>query len=156
MTSTDKVALKDRLLVSIETDRHWSTVRQRKGFLLYSIMAVQPFVGHWSLFQFLNLYTVGRTPWMGDQPVARPPTHRTTQIQNKRTQISMPRVGFEPTTSVFERAKTVYALYRVATVISRIQEKYICELWNLCEFMALHKTNSIKLPMVLRRHGRFV
>jgi hypothetical protein len=30
-------------------------------------------------FQFLTLYTVGRTPWMGDQPVARPlPTNRTT------------------------------------------------------------------------------
>jgi hypothetical protein len=49
-------------------------------------------------FQFLNLYTVGRTPWTGDQPVARAlPTHRTTQTQNKRTQTSMPRVGFETT-----------------------------------------------------------
>jgi hypothetical protein len=29
---------------------------------------------------------VGRTPWTGDQPVARPlPTHRTTRTQNKRT-----------------------------------------------------------------------
>jgi hypothetical protein len=34
---------------------------------------------------FLILYiVVGRTPWTGDQPVARPlPTHRTTQTQNK-------------------------------------------------------------------------
>jgi hypothetical protein len=38
--------------------------------------------GPWPLFQFLNLYTVGRTPWTGDQPVARPlPTHRTTQTE---------------------------------------------------------------------------
>jgi hypothetical protein len=38
-----------------------------------------------------SLYTDGRTPWTGDQAVARPlPTHRTTQPQNKRTQISMP------------------------------------------------------------------
>jgi hypothetical protein len=29
----------------------------------------------------------------------------------------MPRVGFEPTTPVFERAKTVHALNRSATVI---------------------------------------
>jgi hypothetical protein len=37
-------------------------------------------------FSFLILYTVGRTPWTGDQPVPRPlPTHRTTQTQNKRT-----------------------------------------------------------------------
>jgi hypothetical protein len=33
-------------------------------------------------FSFLILYAVGRTPWTGDQPVARPlPTHRTTQTQ---------------------------------------------------------------------------
>jgi hypothetical protein len=31
------------------------------------------------------------TPWTGDQPVARPLlTHKITQTQNKRTQISMP------------------------------------------------------------------
>jgi hypothetical protein len=55
---------------------------------------------------------------MGDEPTARPlPTHITTQTQNKRTQTSMPRVGFEPTTPVFERAKTVHALERAATVI---------------------------------------
>jgi hypothetical protein len=43
---------------------------------LYLSMALQ-FVGPWPLFQFRNLYTVGRTPWTGDQPVARPlPKHR--------------------------------------------------------------------------------
>jgi hypothetical protein len=31
----------------------------------------------------------------------------TTQTQNKRTQTSMPHVGFEPTIPVFERAKTM-------------------------------------------------
>jgi hypothetical protein len=32
--------------------------------------------GSWPLFHFLNLYAVSRTPWTGDQPVARPlPTH---------------------------------------------------------------------------------
>jgi hypothetical protein len=50
--------------------------------------ALQPF-GPWPPCQFLNPHTVGRAPWKGDQPVARPlPTHRTT-----RTQTSMPRVG---------------------------------------------------------------
>jgi hypothetical protein len=54
---------------------------------------------------------------MGDQPVARrQPTHRTTQTQNKRTQTSMPRMEFEPTTPVFERAKTVHTLDLAATV----------------------------------------
>jgi hypothetical protein len=70
---------------------------------------------------FLILYTVGRTPWTGDQPVARPlPTHRTTQIQNKRRQTSMPRVEFEPTIPAFERTKTVHTLDRAATVIGLI------------------------------------
>jgi hypothetical protein len=33
----------------------------------------------------LDLYTIGRTPWTGNQPVARPlPKYRTTQTQNKR------------------------------------------------------------------------
>jgi hypothetical protein len=75
--------------------------------------------GPWSLFfQFLNLYTVGRTPWTGDQAVARLlSTHRTTQTQNKHTQTFMPRVGFEPTIPVLEQAKTVHALDRAATVI---------------------------------------
>jgi hypothetical protein len=37
-------------------------------------------------FSFLGLCRVGRTPWTGDEPVARPlPTHRTTQTQNKYT-----------------------------------------------------------------------
>jgi hypothetical protein len=43
-------------------------------------MSLQAFVGNWPLFQFLNLYTVGRDPWTGDQPVARLlSTHRTTK-----------------------------------------------------------------------------
>jgi hypothetical protein len=56
-----------------------------------------------ALFQFLgSFYTVGKTPWTEDQPVSRPlPAHRTAQTQNKRTQTSMPKVGFEPTISVF-------------------------------------------------------
>jgi hypothetical protein len=71
-----------------------------------------------SLFLFLNLYIIGRAPSTGHQPVARPlPTERTPSTQNKRTQPSMPRVGFEPTIPVFERAKTVHVLDRAAAVI---------------------------------------
>jgi hypothetical protein len=43
--------------------------------------------------------------------------HRTTRTQNKSIQASMPRVGFETTTPVFERAKTVHGLDRAATVV---------------------------------------
>jgi hypothetical protein len=42
-----------------------------------SVYGSTALVDLWSLFQFINLYTVGRTPWRGDQPVARTlPTHR--------------------------------------------------------------------------------
>jgi hypothetical protein len=37
--------------------------------------------------------------------------------QNRLTQTSIPRMGFEHTTPMFERAKTVHALDRAATVI---------------------------------------
>jgi hypothetical protein len=84
--------------------------------LLFSLFLYNPL--HFGrFFRFLFLYTDCRTPWTGDQPVVRPlPTHRTTQTQNKRTQACMPREGFEPTTPVFERAKTVHALDREVTV----------------------------------------
>jgi hypothetical protein len=50
-----------------------------------------------SFFSFVIQHTFDRTPWTVDQPVARPlPTHRTTQTQNKCTQVSMPWMGFEP------------------------------------------------------------
>jgi hypothetical protein len=73
------------------------------------------------LFSFLIIYTVGRTPWTGDRPVARPvPTQRTIQTQNKHAETSMPRVGFEPKIPVFERAKTVHVLDSAATVIDNL------------------------------------
>jgi hypothetical protein len=89
---------------------------------VYLSMALEPFVGPWPLFQFLDLfYTVDRTPWTGDQPIARPlPAHRTAQTQNRRKRISMLQIGFEPTLPVFERAKTVHALGQAATVIGVI------------------------------------
>jgi hypothetical protein len=53
-------------------------------------MALQPFVGPWQLLQFLELHTVGMTPWTGDQPVGRLiPVHRTAQRQKKRTETFM-------------------------------------------------------------------
>jgi hypothetical protein len=68
---------------------------------------------------FLMFDTVGRTPWTGDQPVARLlPAYRTAQAQNKRTLTYMPQAGFDPTIPVFERAKTVHDLDLTVTVIS--------------------------------------
>jgi hypothetical protein len=58
--------------------------RRDNSSKLQQIVLLEP----WPLSQFLDLYTVGRTPWTGDQAVWRPlPTHRTTQTQNKHTDI---------------------------------------------------------------------
>jgi hypothetical protein len=79
-----------------------------------------PLLGLGRFFSFLIFYTVGMTPWTGDLRVVRPlPAYRTTQTQNKRTQTSMPQVGFGPTIPVFGRAKTAHALDRAAAVIDQ-------------------------------------
>jgi hypothetical protein len=68
-----------------------------------------------------------RTPWTRDQPVARLlPTRRTTQTQINHRQTSMPRVGFEPTIAVFERAKTIHALDRALSAHYNVR----IEQWN--------------------------
>jgi hypothetical protein len=81
-------------------------------------MALPAHSGPRPLIQFRNhFFTDGRTPWTSDQPVARLlPKHRTSQTQNKRTQSSMPLVGFEPTIPASEWAKTVHALDCATTV----------------------------------------
>jgi hypothetical protein len=83
-----------------------------------------PLLGLGRFFSFLISYTVGRSPWTRDQLVARPlSAYRTTQTRNKRTQIAMPQVGFEPTIPVFGRAKTIHALDLAATVVGIRQVK---------------------------------
>jgi hypothetical protein len=56
---------------------------------------------------------------MDDQPCRKAATYtgQHKQIQEKRGQTCMPRVGFEPTILVFERAKIFHVSDRVATVI---------------------------------------
>jgi hypothetical protein len=42
-----------------------------------NFMTLSTFQDTWPFFSFFILYTVGRIPWAGDQPVARPLlTHR--------------------------------------------------------------------------------
>jgi hypothetical protein len=63
-------------------------------YLSVCLSVWSPLLGLGRFFSFLILYAVGRTPWAGDQAVARPLSlHRTTQTQNKSTQTFMPRVG---------------------------------------------------------------
>jgi hypothetical protein len=73
-------------------------------------------------FSFLVLYTVGRSPWTGDQPVARPPrTHRTTPTQNWHSH------SFEPTIPVAEWANRGHAVDREAS-LSDVKDIYITKL----------------------------
>jgi hypothetical protein len=58
--------------------------------------------------------------------------------QNKRTQTSMPWVGFEPTIPVFERAKTVHVWDRTAILIG-----------NLCTYRN-HETVMLLFPPLRR------
>jgi hypothetical protein len=91
---------------------------------IVSLLALQPNSGLGRLhetFRFTSATrsrTRGRTPWTGDQLVARSlpvHKHRKTHTQHKNL-TSMPRVGLEPTFPAPARAKTVHALERSATV----------------------------------------
>jgi hypothetical protein len=127
-------------------------------------MAIQPF-GPWLLFQFLNpIYTVGRIPWMGNQPVANPlPTYRTTQPQNKRTEISVPRTH-DPTVRAGEdgsclyRATTWSAVTRY-TAPNNGQRSMICQrtllatCYTLVSCLAYSSTMKMKATRFLRNVG---
>jgi hypothetical protein len=86
-----------------------------------------------SFFSFLIPHIESRASLMGDQPVTRPlPKHRTTQTQNKHTLTSISRVGFEPTSPVFERAKTVHTLDSTAAEIDSSSLLHLVNLRGLC------------------------
>jgi hypothetical protein len=89
------------------------------------IRLCSPFVGPWPLFQFTNLIHSRLDSLDGGSARLRAATY---------TQTSMSPVGFEPTMSVLERAKTVHASDRAATVIgySNIRKpKYSCHMDGL-------------------------
>jgi len=50
------------------------------------------------------------TPWMGDQPDAKPLPTQDNTTQKKRRHTSVSGACFQPAISVFERSKTVLAL----------------------------------------------
>jgi hypothetical protein len=96
------------------------------------ILAVQLTVGPWPLFQFLSPIHRGRTPWIGDQPVAG---STYTQNNTNTIQTSMHWVAFEPTIPSFERAKTVHVLDRAAAVQAAnfMSTNFFCSttIWNV-------------------------
>jgi hypothetical protein len=86
-------------------------------------VALQPF-GPSPLFQFFNP-THSRQDSLDGGSVLR---KASTYTQNKRTQASMPEVGFEPTIPVFERAKTVHAL-NCASIVIGLHRFTLMTLW---------------------------
>jgi hypothetical protein len=87
------------------------------------LLALQPPWARAFSFSFIIIFTDRRTSWASDQLVARPlPKHRTTQSRTKHThthETYMTWVGFKSTIPEPERAKTVHALNRSATVTGR-------------------------------------
>jgi hypothetical protein len=108
---------------SSETRNSYATIQYRivvgwlVGWLVYSCCthlehraSVKRFVS----LQFLNVrHSVG----LLGRVISPAQSRYLTQAQNKPTQTSMPRVGFEPTIPAFERAKVVHALDPATTVI---------------------------------------
>jgi hypothetical protein len=129
---------------------YWYKFNASMSCINLSLFPVAPTLEHSAsvkLFvslQFLNPKTVGRTPWTGDQAVARP---LLTQTQNERRHTSMPWMGYEPTIPVFERAKSVHALNRAATVID------LCNVYFLIKiYVCLLKTRCGKMGEKIKRY----
>jgi hypothetical protein len=81
-------------------------------------MALQPGVGPWPIFQFLNPVHSRQDSLEGGSAHRKAITYTQDNTNtNEYTQTCTPRVGSELTTPVFERGKTVDALDRSATVI---------------------------------------
>jgi hypothetical protein len=115
-------AFRQTTLLHIPEER---TIQTWDYQFLFFLLALQPL---WAVCQFSDIFTAGRTPWTGHQLVSRPlPKHRTAKTQkNTYThQTSMLYVGFEPTITASERAKTVHALDRSATVAGQ-QSLWLC------------------------------
>jgi hypothetical protein len=92
-------------------------MKMETGFIhlwLYSpLLELGRFFSFLNYTQLVGLLGRGKSPSQGRY------LHTGQYKQNKRTQASMPLVGFEPTIPAFEQAKTVHALHRAATMIGR-------------------------------------
>jgi hypothetical protein len=91
------------LMVNELQHQRWTFIRY-----IYLSMALQPFVGPWPLFQFLDLFTQSvRLLGWGIRPSQGPYLHTEQYKHRINAHTSMPQLGFEPMIPVFQRAKTV-------------------------------------------------
>jgi hypothetical protein len=102
----------------------------------------------WSLTQSVGL--LGRRISLSQGRYLHTGQHK---YKSKRTQTSMPQVGSEPTIPVFERAKTVHALDRVATVIGSLKVTSL-ELEIVTLRIPYNNCASLYTIFVLPREGR--
>jgi len=90
-----------------------------------------------------SIQAFGRTPWTGIRPTQWLYLYRTTQTQKETHHASMPRVGFENTSPVFDRPKTIRALNREAIILNLII-LLIATLHSQWRHAALNTTYVIK------------
>jgi hypothetical protein len=76
--------------------------------------------GLWPLLQFLNPIHSRYDSLDRGSARHKAATYTQNNTRNKRTQSFMPRLGFEPTTLVFELEKMVHTLQRAVTVIDHV------------------------------------
>jgi hypothetical protein len=129
------------ILLRIQKLQHDDSLGE--GMFFFS-MVFPAHSGPWPPIQFLDhFYTDGRTPWTTDQPVARSlPRYRTTQKQNKRIhRLNIDALsGIRTQIPASERAKTVHALDRAATVIGE-------GMFNIYDI--LPATNMVKIIKIV-------
>jgi hypothetical protein len=97
--------------------RHFHFTRKIQQIKLLSSWPYSHLLGLGRFSSFLTLYRVGRTPWTWISPSQCLCLHTEQHKQNKRTQTSMPRVGFEPMTSTFGRPNTFRTLDLAGTLV---------------------------------------
>jgi hypothetical protein len=111
-------------------------------------MILQPFVGPWPLFSsFLILYTVGRTPWTGDQPIAWPlRTHRTDiyAFSGIRTHDSSIRASEDSSClRPCRHCERLHCMY---------QTYYYTQKFTVVKFIILHCRNYFSLPSNIEKY----
>jgi hypothetical protein len=95
------------------------------GWLVYSCCSHLEHRASVKRFVSLQFLNVRHSVRLLGRVISPSQGHYLTQTQNKHKQTSMPGVGFEPTIAASERAKTVHALDRAATVIGTVF--FFCE-----------------------------
>jgi hypothetical protein len=159
ITALDKINI-DHLLRMLPMCLDGAKAPNHRFIIVFIVVVTiyTPLLDFGRFFSFLILYTAGRTPWTGDLRVAKPlPTHRTTQTQNRHTEIHASN-GIEPTIPVFERVKKVEALESAATasgIATALRDKLPFQSFTVTERSVCYKTREVsdrRIPGVHKQY----